>query len=76
MGVEKIKKRQSKLDVIESVSLENSNFGVAGEDAESIGKTCPKLRELHAPETLVGSWVRDCKYRVAATDLGSSESFS
>ena len=55
VGVEKIKKRQ-KLDVIESVSLENSNFGVAGEDAESIGKTCPKLRELHAPETLVGSW--------------------
>ena len=36
--MEKIKKRQ-KLDVIESVSLENSNFGVAGEDAESIGKT-------------------------------------
>ena len=55
VGVEKIKKRQ-KLDVIERVSLESSNFGIAGENADRIGKMCPNLRELHAPETLIGCW--------------------
>ena len=55
VGVDKIQKRQ-KLDVIERISIEGGNVGVAGDSVEGIGKACPNIKEAHMQETLLCDW--------------------